>query len=263
MFGALTIHDGNRELGPRQLGGVKPRHLFELLLVNPRAVSKDELIDSLWGDRAPRDPVATLEAYVSVLRSNLQPGRCRDDSVIATYPGAYRVLRDRLVIDVDRFDALSRSLPASTEVERRSALVEACELAARPILENEPYAEWVQSARHHYERRRLEVFVVAAQTFAHRVSAAQSLDYAERAIAIDGSCEAAYVAAMQAAGLLERRDLVGRLFERCARSLMTELGVAPLASTFALKERLLDERVLVSTGGTQLTSPSWPLLRFL
>jgi DNA-binding SARP family transcriptional activator len=75
-------------------------------------VTKDELIDHLWGERAPRDPIATLEAYVSVLRSNLQPGVSRDESVIATEAGAYRFVRERAIIDVDRFDAMIDSINA-------------------------------------------------------------------------------------------------------------------------------------------------------
>ena len=245
MFGPLSVRVGERVLGPRDLGGVKPRRLLELLLVQERAVAKDELIDDLWGDKQPRDPIATLEAYVSVLRSSLQPGVHRDDSLIATQPGAYRLVRERADIDVDRFDALLRALPIADEHERRSMLAEAAALAMAPVLEDERYAEWVQAPRRHYERMRLEVHVAAAEAHLEAGMTSAALDFAERAIGLDRSCESGYHAAMCAAGQLGRRDLVARYFEQCERALRADLDVPVMPATVALRDQLLEERRLV------------------
>lgn len=271
IFGTLVVRVGDRVLGPRDLGGVKPRRLFELLLLSDRAVTKDELIDELWGDKMPRDPIATLEAYVSVLRSSLQPGVHRDDSLIATEPGAYRLVRERADIDVDRFDALVRSLPGTAGAERRALLMEACSLAVAPILADERYVEWTQGARRHYERLRLEVHVAAAEEFLAEGMVSTALDLAERAVAIDRSCESAYHVAMRAAGQLGRRDMVLRFFEQCERAIRLELDSAPLPATIGLRDELLDERRLVGAAVGGNWSPAlehassdavWPLSRF-
>jgi len=245
MFGPLSVRVGERVLGHRDLGGVKPRRLLELLLVQERAVSKDELIDDLWGDKLPRDPIATLEAYVSVLRSSLQPGVHRDHSLIATQPGAYRLVRERADIDVDRFEALLRALPVADEDERRSMLTEAAALSSAPLLEDERYAEWVQGPRRHYDRVRLDVHVAAAEAHLDAEMTATALDLAERAVRIDRSCEPAYHVAMRAAGQLGRRDLVMRWFEQCERALRLELDVPVMPATVDLRDQLLDERQLV------------------
>jgi DNA-binding SARP family transcriptional activator len=271
IFGTLSVRVGERVLGPRDLGGVKPRRLLELLLLNDRAVTKDELIDELWGDKMPRDPIATLEAYVSVLRSSLQPGVHRDDSLIATEPGAYRLVRERADIDVDRFDSLIRLLPGTAGAERRALLMEACSYAVAPILADERYVEWTQGPRRHYERLRLEVHVAAAEAYLDEGMVGTALDLAERAVAIDRSCESAYHMAMRAAGQLGRRDMVLRFFEQCERAVRLELDSPPMPATIALRDELLDERRLVgaATGGTW--SPAiehasvdavWPLSRF-
>ena len=277
MFGQLTVHIGERELGRRDLGGVKPRQLLEMLLLQRRAVAKDELIDALWEEKAPRDPVATLEAYVSVLRSSLQPGVRRDDSVIATEPGAYYFVRDRAFIDIDQFDLLTRRLGAANTAERRAALVEACSLAVGPLFEDERYAEWAVGPRRHYERMRLETLVSAAEMHVDESFAPQALDLAERAMMIDPTCEPAFHAAMRAASLLGRRDMVCSFYDQCVRSMRNELGVSPMALTSNLRDDLLqdvtaaDDRRLVgaaagkghgSPAATVAVDTGWPSSRF-
>ena len=100
-----------------------------------------------------------------------------------------------------------------------------------------------------------------------------ALEMAERATDADASCEVGYVAGMRAAGLMGRRDLVARLYQQCERSLRSELGVAPMPATSALRDELLATvRHLVGAGvgfGTMLdaderdlTAVRWPSSRF-
>ena len=255
VFGPLSVTVGDRVLGPKDLGGTKPRQIFELLVLNHRAVTKEELTESIWGRRTPVDPFATLETYVSVLRSALQPGVHRDDSLIATVPGGYRLVRDRAVIDVDRFDEITRSLSMIEEAERGAVLREAAALAQGRLLENEPYAEWIQSERRHYERQRLEVLVAAADSCVATGDGGAAIDLVERATGVDATCEAAYVVGMRAAGFMVRRDLVARLYQQCERSLRMELGITPMASTTMLRDELLHpERTLVGAGTNTASS---------
>ncbi|GAA4640324.1 hypothetical protein GCM10023196_105360 [Actinoallomurus vinaceus] len=46
--------------------------LADLLAHDGRPVSADRLVDDLWGDRPPRDPIGTLQARVSQLRTALE-----------------------------------------------------------------------------------------------------------------------------------------------------------------------------------------------
>ena len=75
-----------RTLGVRDLGGLKPKQLLELLLIERgRPVSKDGLADQLWGEKLPQRVAATIETSVSVLRRHLEPG------LIVTEHGAFRL----------------------------------------------------------------------------------------------------------------------------------------------------------------------------
>ena len=58
--------------GPLPLGGAKQRALLALLILNAnRVVSRERLIDELWGDDPPETAVTTVQVYVSRLRKLL------------------------------------------------------------------------------------------------------------------------------------------------------------------------------------------------
>lgn len=70
LFGSFELRIDGRRLGSRDFAGVKPRQLLELLVLHRgRTVSKGELIEALWSESAPRNAAATVETYVSVVRS--------------------------------------------------------------------------------------------------------------------------------------------------------------------------------------------------
>ena len=83
---------GPRELSARDFPGIKPKQLLEILVMERgHSVSKSRLADLLWPSQLPRNYMATLETYVSVLRQALEPGVRARDSVIRTEHGGYRL----------------------------------------------------------------------------------------------------------------------------------------------------------------------------
>src|ERR671918_472638 len=78
LFGALEIDDGSRVLGPRELGGARPKQVLEILLAGRgHLVPTDRLADRLWGENLPLKAVGSLQTFVSVLRRHLSPDRDR------------------------------------------------------------------------------------------------------------------------------------------------------------------------------------------
>ena len=74
LFGPISVQAGDTVLGPREFGGIKPKQIFEILLLERgHPVPKDRLAEWLWGDALPRNVAATLETYISNIRSAFGP----------------------------------------------------------------------------------------------------------------------------------------------------------------------------------------------
>jgi YVTN family beta-propeller protein len=84
-----------------ELGGGKQRALLAVLLLHPNeAVSRDRLIDALWGEHPPPSVQQSLDSYVSRLRKVL--GRDR----LIRRPGGYVLVVEPGELDLDRFEKL-------------------------------------------------------------------------------------------------------------------------------------------------------------
>src|SRR5262245_41704059 len=83
------------------LGGRKQRTLLALLVVNPNeVVSRDRLVDGVWGEWAPGSAQRSLDTYVSRLRALLGGDR------IERRPPGYLLRVEPGELDLDRFEAL-------------------------------------------------------------------------------------------------------------------------------------------------------------
>ncbi len=89
-----VVEDGN----PVALGTLKERLVLGVLLLHPNQfVSRDRLIDELWGVAPPATARKAINVYVSKLRKTLTRN---GDDPIATADGGYRLL-----VEPDRLDA--------------------------------------------------------------------------------------------------------------------------------------------------------------
>jgi len=122
LFGPLAIQDGGRTLGPRDLGGARPKQVLEILLAaRGHRVTTDRLADLLWPRRRPQNAGGSLQTFVSALRRHLTPDRGRARELVVTEAEAYRFATNLVDFDLDRFDGLvERSAGEPTRVARRS-----------------------------------------------------------------------------------------------------------------------------------------------
>ena len=127
------------------LGSTKQRALLAIFLLNANELlSRDRLIQELWGERAPPTAGHTLETYVHRLRKTLQAS---GDGVVVTRPGGYLFRLDPHTLDLHVFERLLAEGRAAAEAgapERAAAkLREALSLwRGRPLadVEYEPSA---------------------------------------------------------------------------------------------------------------------------
>ena len=226
-------------LRAHDLGGPKPRQILEILLLNfGHPVSKDRLIDLLWGDTPPQEAVTSVESYVSVLRRHLQPG-CGRFGPLRTSTGGYLIDSTTVDLDLARFSTLLREAQHVAAESSYRLLTEALSLATGPLLGDDVRAAWAEP-----ERRRHAGVVTAARVQAS-VSAAtagkstEAIYWANQALLDDPVNEAAWTSLIL--GLEQDGQLAEglRCYARCRSVLGGELGCSPSAPLREAHSRLL------------------------
>jgi DNA-binding SARP family transcriptional activator len=223
-FGELRILSGGRSLGPRDLGGRKPKQVLELLAgAGGSPVPKEVMVDLLWNDQPPRHPLAALENHVWVLRRHLADRLTRQPVVLGG-SGAYR-LAPSVLVDLARFDALVRR--ASHIDDGRRSLEEALRLVHGEVFEDEPYTDWALRLREAYGVKlasaRLDVAELALADDDATTAVQQSQLVLDREPLSERACRV-LVLGLAARGQRERAIEQLTAFNRRVR---TELGVEP------------------------------------
>ncbi len=241
LFGELRVVDTPRgDLGPRDLPGLKPKQLLEILVVDRgHVVPKSKLADLLWREDLPRNHTATLETYVSVLRQTLEPGVPARDSVIVTERGGYRLDTKRVEVDLDEFDRLLQDAAGADPLVALAGINTALRLVRGQVLEDEPYSEWAETERAIYQQRLVQALIDAGRLSLLTGEASAALALAERAVTLNPLAEAAYQVLMTASYSLWRQEDALQAFDRCRRLLAEELGIDPLDETVALHLAIL------------------------
>ncbi len=239
LFGPLTI-EGAQTLGPRDLGGSRPKQVLEILLAaRGHRVPTDRLADLLWGEQLPQNAAGSLQTFVSVLRRHLASDRERARELVITEPEAYRFASDLVDLDLDRFDELlERSAHEPTRFARRS-LEQALGLVHGEVFEDEPYAEWAQGLRITYQGRVLGAHLEAADAALAELDYAGALAHTEAGVARDPFSERAHRSAMLALYALGRQYEALEMYRGFRTRLDEELGLDPSAETRALESAIL------------------------
>ena len=120
VLGTLEVRSGGE---PLPLGGPKQRALLALFLLNAnQVVSRDRLVDGVWGETPPSTIAAALNVYLSKLRKLLAVGA--PGASLATRPHGYELRVELDQLDLERFERLvheGREALAARQVERAAA----------------------------------------------------------------------------------------------------------------------------------------------
>ncbi len=232
LFGETRVVADGEVLGPRDLGGVKPRQVLEVLALQVgRPVTKDRLIDCLWGTEAPNGALPTLEAYVSVLRRRIEPGVPARSSVIRTTPGGYLLDADRVTVDVHEFrESVNRARQAAPSAVSRQ-VDEALALAEFGLLDSEPDAPWAERARVSVTGDLVSACTEAGTRALTHGRWDEAAHRARRALDVDPLAEACGRILIESLWRDGRRAEALREYETLRRTLSEELGSDPDLAT--------------------------------
>jgi DNA-binding SARP family transcriptional activator/DNA-binding beta-propeller fold protein YncE len=151
ILGPLQVVADGSEV---RLGGTKQRALLAILLMRANeVVSRDVLIEELWGDRPPADTARALEQHISRLRKTL---RTNGVEPLTTCPRGYELHVGPNELDLFRFERLLSQARLTPDPDGAAALYrEALALWRGPPLEEIGYAPLAQPERARIEERRM------------------------------------------------------------------------------------------------------------
>src|SRR2546422_7914904 len=155
ILGPLEALDGERRL---PLGGARQKSVLALLLLHGNeALTRDVIIDQLWGEEPPPTAAKVLQNCISALRKELPGGA----DTLRTISGAYSLAVGPDELDRDRFETLvaegRAALAAGEEPEAVERLRKALGLWRGSPLSDFSYERFAQE-----EIARLEELHVAA-----------------------------------------------------------------------------------------------------
>ena len=240
LFGPLSIEEGPRSLGPRDLGGVRPKQVLQILLAaRGHRVPTDRLAELVWGDDRPHNVAGSLQTFVSVLRRHLTPDRQRARELVVTEPEAYRFATELVALDLDCFDKLLERSGREPTRRARGSLEQALGLVRGDVLEDEPYATWALDLRGSYQGRVLGAHLEAADAALAEHDFMAALAHAEAAVAHDRFSERAQRSEMTALYALGRTHEALSRYRSFRVRLDEELGLEPTGETRALESALI------------------------
>ena len=227
--------------GPVALGTPQQRSLLALLLLNANeVVSRDRLIDELWGASPPQSATKLVQVYVSRLRKALAPG----GELLVTQARGYLVRVDPDQLDVERFDRLTgegrAALEAGAPDEAAARLREGLDLWRGAPLADFAFEEFAQP-----EIARLEELRLGA--LEDRIDADLALGRSDLVGEIEGliarhplreRLRGQLMVALYRAG---RQSDALAAFRDARRTLVAEVGVEPGPALRRLEQAILTQ----------------------
>jgi DNA-binding SARP family transcriptional activator len=238
----VEVWQGEQRLA---LGGPRQLALFAFLVLHPnRAVSRDALIDALWGP-ARSDADNRLQMAIARLRKALEPINADGAARLQTVKGGYLLAIAAGELDADEFHAAvhagSRALEAGAPEQATMLLTEALELWRGPPLAEVAFDDFAQP-----EIRRLEELRIRALEC--RIDAQLALG---RHAEVIGELESLLIDAPTrehtAAQLMLALYRCGRqadaldVYQRVRAALAQELGLEPGPALRTLQVEILEQ----------------------
>jgi len=142
---------------PVELGAPQQRAVLALLLLNANeVVSRDRIVDELWGERPPATAAKLVQLYVSALRKLLDPDR----SLLITRAPGYVLRVEPDALDLHRFERLvgqgRAELAEGSAATAGERFREALALWRGPALADLAFAPFAQAEIARLEERRLD-----------------------------------------------------------------------------------------------------------
>ncbi|MEO3829585.1 BTAD domain-containing putative transcriptional regulator [Actinomadura sp. B10D3] len=239
MLGPLAVWTDQGGLVP--VPGLKVRALLaDLLAHEGRPVPADRLVDDLWGDAPPGNPMGALSAKVSQLRRVLEDAEPGARALVESRPAGYLLGADGERVDARRFqDLVGAARRAEEPKERAALLAEALGLWRGPAfadLRDEPFTRAAAARLEELRLTALEEHAEVRLDLGEHGALAADLGDAVGEHPLRERLRAAHMRALYRAG---RQNEALESFEGYRTLLADELGLDPGAELADLQRAVL------------------------
>ncbi|MGZ4400742.1 MAG: BTAD domain-containing putative transcriptional regulator, partial [Gaiellaceae bacterium] len=249
------------------LGGMKQRALLALFVLHANeVVSRDFLIDELWGERAPASAEHSIVVYVSRLRKALQAHGAGKMPILGAEARGYVLRIEPEQIDVQRFERAlergGRALAEGATSEAADILRSACvEWRGEPLsdLGSAPFVEGASWRLAELRLAALESRIDADLALGRHAELVGELESLVRRDPLNERLCAQLMVALYRSG---RQARALEVYRTTRRSLIDELGIDPAEDLQRLEQAILrhdpelDVPAVGSGGRASLASPA-------
>ncbi len=231
ILGSLEVRENGHTV---PLGGAKQRALLASLLLRANeVVSRDRLVDELWGASPPATAATALQVYVSQLRKAL--GR----ELILTQPPGYLVRVGDGELDLHRFEWLVTTARAEEPAEAARLVRQALALwRGAPLAElGDSFARAERARLEEQRLAALEQRIDAELALGHHAALVPELEGLVREQPLRERRRAQLMLALYRCG---RQADALEVFRTGRRSLDEELGLEPGAELQRLEKAILN-----------------------
>lgn len=236
MLGELTLSLNETKISENQNRSKKMWALMAYLLYHRhRIVSRDELLDLLWGSGSGQNPVSAMKTALHrtrALMDDLYPGAGHD--LILQKEGGYCWNTEiPMELDIDRFQELCQT-PASSSEQQIESWLEAMALYRGPFLTHMSSELWVLPIATYYQSLYVQTAEKLIPLLERKGCLNQIADICHQILPTDPYNESIHRHLMRAKiDLGDQKDAMS-IYEELSRKLSADFGVMPEESTRSL-----------------------------
>lgn len=242
LAGAVSFRRGNRVVVDRAFRGRQVRLVTAVVVLErPGPISVDVLADALWQTGVPDNWRVGVRGLVGRVRRHLVEVGL-DGSVIRGEAGRYHVELPDVVVDLEQAEtrlAAARERTAVGDHEQARMLAgRARAVLSRPVMAGID-SSWLDVVRRRVTQQHHASLVLLGTSRGRVGQHAEARAVLEEALSLDPVREDAWRALMRVEANAGNAPSALRVYERCRRLLVNELGVDPSAKTQQLHATIL------------------------
>lgn len=242
LMGGLRLDGPGGSFVDADLPGPQGRVALAALVVERRAIARDELAEIVWDGRLPAKWEGALSTIVSKLRSMITSTGLDGKDMIATTGGTYALVppADTWVDLEDAVRRLDRAEGALRHDDTVTATAEgtvASSILRRPFLAGID-GDWVDDQRRRQADALYRCSIALARAWIDRHDPGLAATVAGTAVRLDPLREIGHRLLIEAELARNDRGAARRALADCERLLADELGVSPSPETLALADRI-------------------------